>query len=100
FEVAQMQADLEGARSLLSRAEDAYDAGDPNTSLLSAMAKPKATDIGSDVANRALPLHRGHGYLTAYGIEQLVRDLRVDQVLEGTNEIMRVIISRKSTGVG
>ncbi|WP_166826193.1 acyl-CoA dehydrogenase family protein [Brevibacterium limosum] len=100
FEVAQMQADLEGARSLLWRAAGAYDAGDPNTSLLSAMAKLKATDTGFEVANRALQLHGGYGYLTEYGIEKLVRDLRVHQILEGTNEIMRVIISRKSTGVG
>ena len=94
FEVAQMQADLEGARSLLWRAANAYDSGDPNTSLLSAMAKLKATDTGFDVANRALQLHGGYGYLTEYGIEKLVRDLRVHQILEDTIEIMRVIISR------
>jgi alkylation response protein AidB-like acyl-CoA dehydrogenase len=64
------------------------------------MAKLKATDTGFEVANRALQLHGGYGYLTEYGIEKLVRDLRVHQILEGTNEIMRVIISRKSTGVG
>lgn len=100
FEVADMQAKLEAARSLLWRAANAYDEGDPNTSLLSAMAKLTATDTGFDVANRALQLHGGYGYLTEYGIEKLVRDLRVHQILEGTNEIMRVIISRKSTGVG
>ncbi|SMY02827.1 MULTISPECIES: acyl-CoA dehydrogenase family protein [unclassified Brevibacterium] len=100
FEVAEMQTKLEAARSLLWRAANAYDAGDPNTSLLSAMAKLTATDSGFDVANRALQLHGGYGYLTEYGIEKLVRDLRVHQILEGTNEIMRVIISRKSTGVG
>lgn len=99
FEVADMQAKLEAARSLLWRAASAYDAGDPNTSLLSAMAKLTATDSGFDVANRALQLHGGYGYLTEYGIEKLVRDLRVHQILEGTNEVMRVIISRKSTGV-
>ncbi|MCM1013359.1 MULTISPECIES: acyl-CoA dehydrogenase family protein [unclassified Brevibacterium] len=100
FEVAEMQTKLEAARALLWRAANAYDAGDPNTSLLSAMAKLTATDTGFDVANRALQLHGGYGYLTEYGIEKLVRDLRVHQILEGTNEIMRVIISRKSTGVG
>ncbi|SDR81967.1 hypothetical protein SAMN04489751_0548 [Brevibacterium sandarakinum] len=100
FEVAEMQTKLEAARSLLWRAANAYDAGDPNTSLLSAMAKLTATDSGFDVANRALQLHGGYGYLTEYGIEKLVRDLRVHQILEGSNEIMRVIISRKSTGVG
>ncbi|GAA1842946.1 acyl-CoA dehydrogenase family protein [Brevibacterium marinum] len=100
FDVAEMQTKLEAARSLLWRAASAYDTGDPNTSLLSAMAKLTATDSGFDVANKALQLHGGYGYLTEYGIEKLVRDLRVHQILEGTNEIMRVIISRKSTGVG
>ncbi|RBP62430.1 hypothetical protein DFO66_11596 [Brevibacterium sanguinis] len=100
FQLAEMQTKLEAARSLLWRAANAYDASDPNTSLLSAMAKLTATDTGFDVANRALQLHGGYGYLTEYGIEKLVRDLRVHQILEGTNEIMRVIISRKSTGVG
>ncbi|MCF2588830.1 acyl-CoA dehydrogenase family protein [Brevibacterium sp. UCMA 11752] len=100
FDVAEMQTKLEAARSLLWRAASAYDAGDPNTSLLSAMAKLTATDSGFEVANKALQLHGGYGYLTEYGIEKLVRDLRVHQILEGTNEIMRVIISRKSTGVG
>lgn len=100
FEVAELQADLEAARSLLWRAAGAYDAGDPDTSLLSAMAKLKATDTGFDVANRALQIFGGYGYLAEYGVEKLVRDLRVHQILEGTNEIMRVIISRRSTGVG
>ena len=100
FEVAGMQADLEAARSLLWRAAQAYDAGDANTTLLCSMAKLKATDTGFDVANRALQIFGGYGYLTEYGVEKLVRDLRVHQILEGTNEIMRVIISRKSTGVG
>ena len=99
FEVAGMQADLEAARSLLWRAASAYDAHDPNTTLLSAMAKLKSTDISFDVANRALQIFGGYGYLAEYGVEKLVRDLRVHQILEGTNEIMRVIISRKSTGV-
>ena len=99
FEVAGMQADLEAARSFLWRAASAYDANDPNTTLLSAMAKLKSTDISFDVANRALQIFGGYGYLAEYGVEKLVRDLRVHQILEGTNEIMRVIISRKSTGV-
>ena len=64
------------------------------------MAKLAATDAGFEVANDALQLFGGYGYLNEYGIEKLVRDLRVHQILEGTNEIMRVIISRKSTGVG
>ena len=99
FSLADMQAKLEAARSLLWRAASAYDAGDSRTSLLSAMAKLTATDAGFEVANSALQLFGGYGYLNEYGIEKLVRDLRVHQILEGTNEIMRVIISRKSTGV-
>lgn len=99
FEVAGMQADLEAARSFLWRAASAYDAKDSNTTLLSAMAKMKSTDVSFDVANRALQIFGGYGYLAEYGVEKLVRDLRVHQILEGTNEIMRVIISRKSTGV-
>ncbi|WP_349828048.1 acyl-CoA dehydrogenase family protein [Brevibacterium litoralis] len=100
FRLADMQAKLEASRSLLHRAARAYDVGDPDTSLLSAMGKLTATDAGFEVANSALQLFGGYGYLTEYGIEKLVRDLRVHQILEGTNEIMRVIISRRSTGVG
>lgn len=100
FEVADLQTKLEAARSLLWRAASAYDADDPSTTLLSAMGKLTATDTGFDVANRSLQLFGGYGYLAEYGVEKLVRDLRVHQILEGTNEIMRVIISRRSTGVG
>jgi len=100
FEVADLQTKLEAARSLLWRAASAYDADDPSTTLLSAMGKLTATDTGFEVANRALQLFGGYGYLAEYGVEKLVRDLRVHQILEGTNEIMRVIISRRSTGVG
>ncbi|GAA2101320.1 acyl-CoA dehydrogenase family protein [Brevibacterium salitolerans] len=100
FEVADLQAKLEAARSLLWRAASAYDAEDPHTTLLSAMGKLTATDTGFEVANRALQIFGGYGYLAEYGVEKLVRDLRVHQILEGTNEIMRVIISRRSTGVG
>lgn len=100
FEIADLQTKLEAARSLLWRAASAYDANDPSTSLLSAMGKLTATDTGFEVANRALQIFGGYGYLAEYGVEKLVRDLRVHQILEGTNEIMRVIISRRSTGVG
>ena len=100
FEVADLQTRLEAARSLLWRAASAYDAEDPATPLLSAMGKLTATDTGFEVANRALQVFGGYGYLAEYGVEKLVRDLRVHQILEGTNEIMRVIISRRSTGVG
>ncbi|GAB3558862.1 acyl-CoA dehydrogenase family protein [Spelaeicoccus albus] len=99
FRIADMQTRLETARSLLWRAAGAVDAGDPRATELVAMAKLTATDAGFDVANEALQLHGGYGYLTEYGIEKIVRDLRVHQILEGSNEIMRVIISRKSTGV-
>jgi len=63
--------------------------------MLCAMAKRFGTDVGFEVANQALQLHGGYGYLSEYGIEKIVRDLRVHQILEGTNEIMRLIVSRK-----
>ena len=66
-----------------------------DTTKACAMAKRFATDIGFDICNQALQLHGGYGYLSEYEIERYVRDLRVHQILEGTNEIMRVIISRK-----
>ena len=59
------------------------------------MAKRFGTDVGFEVANNALQLHGGYGYLSEYGIEKIVRDLRVHQILEGTNEIMRLIVARK-----
>ena len=59
------------------------------------MAKRFATDVGFEVANQALQLHGGYGYLSEYGVEKIVRDLRVHQILEGTNEIMRMIVARK-----
>jgi alkylation response protein AidB-like acyl-CoA dehydrogenase len=62
------------------------------------MAKRYATDVGFDIANRALQLHGGYGYLLEYGIEKIVRDLRVHQILEGTNEIMRLIVARGLVG--
>ena len=72
----------------------ALDAGDPDAVTLCAMAKRVATDAGFTAANDALQLHGGYGYLTEYGIEKIVRDLRVHQILEGTNEIMRLIVAR------
>ena len=62
------------------------------------MAKRFGTDVGFEVANQALQLHGGYGYLSEYGIEKIVRDLRVHQILEGTNEIMRLIVARKLIG--
>ena len=94
FRVADMATELEAARLLLWRAATALDAKAPEATKLCAMAKRFVTDIGFDVANRALQLLGGYGYLADYGIEKIVRDLRVHQILEGTNEIMRVIIAR------
>jgi hypothetical protein len=94
FRVADMATELEAARLLLWRAACALDAKAPDATKLCAMAKRFVTDVGFDVANRALQLLGGYGYLSDYGIEKIVRDLRVHQILEGTNEIMRVIIAR------
>jgi alkylation response protein AidB-like acyl-CoA dehydrogenase len=94
FRLADMATGLEAARSLLWRAASALDRKDPVATRLCAMAKRFATDTGFAVANEALQLHGGYGYLVEYGIEKIVRDLRVHQILEGTNEIMRVIIAR------
>ncbi len=95
FRVADMATELEAARLLLWRAASALDAKSPDATRLCAMAKRFATDTGFETANAALQLHGGYGYLADYGIEKIVRDLRVHQILEGTNEIMRLIISRK-----
>ena len=97
FRLADMATELEAARTLLWRAAAALDAGDPAATRLCAMAKRFGTDAGFNVANEALQLHGGYGYLADYGIEKIVRDLRVHQILEGTNEIMRVIIARTLT---
>jgi alkylation response protein AidB-like acyl-CoA dehydrogenase len=100
FKLADMATELEAARSLLWRAAAALDAKTPDATRLCAMAKRVATDTGFDVANEALQIHGGYGYLADYGIEKIVRDLRVHQILEGTNEIMRLIVARGMTGRG
>ncbi|MEV5538596.1 acyl-CoA dehydrogenase family protein [Saccharopolyspora shandongensis] len=94
FKLADMATELEAARLLLWRAAWALDVKDPAATRLCAMAKRLATDAGFAVANEALQIHGGYGYLAEYGLEKIVRDLRVHQILEGTNEIMRLIISR------
>ncbi len=94
FKLADMATDLEAARMLLWRAAWALDSHGPDATRLCAMAKRLATDAGFTVANEALQIHGGYGYLAEYGLEKIVRDLRVHQILEGTNEIMRLIISR------
>lgn len=94
FTLAEMAIDLEVSRTFLWRAAAALDAKQPEATQLCAMAKKHVTDAGFEVANRALQLHGGYGYLADYGIEKIVRDLRVHQILEGTNEIMRLIVAR------
>ena len=98
FKIADMATDLEAARMMIYRAADALDRADPQASMYSAMGKRYATDLGFDIVNEALQIHGGYGYLKDYGLEKLVRDLRVHQILEGTNEIMRVVIARKVLG--
>jgi alkylation response protein AidB-like acyl-CoA dehydrogenase len=98
FRVADMATELEAARLMLWRAATSLDAGDKDATLHCAMAKRLATDAGFAIANEALQMHGGYGYLADYGIEKIVRDLRVHQILEGTNEIMRLIISRQILG--
>lgn len=100
FELADMAGKLEIARSMLWRAAAALDAKAADATTLCAIAKRFATDAGFEVANAALQLHGGYGYLSDYGIEKIVRDLRVHQILEGTNEIMRVIVARSLLGGG
>jgi len=94
FRLADMATELEASRTLLWRAAAALDRKDENATQLCAMAKRFVTDTCFDIANQALQLHGGYGYLSEYGIEKIVRDLRVHQILEGTNEIMRVIVAR------
>ncbi|MDQ4215731.1 acyl-CoA dehydrogenase family protein [Microbacterium sp. ASV81] len=95
FAVADMRTDLQAARLMVHDGAQAVDEKAPDATMRCAMAKRFATDAGFDVANRALQLHGGYGYLQDYGIEKVVRDLRVHQILEGTNEIMRLIVGRE-----
>jgi len=98
FRLADMATELEAARTLLWRAAGKLDAGAADATAFCAMAKRFATDTGHRVADEALQLLGGYGYLADYGIEKIVRDLRVHRILEGTNEIMRVIIARHLLG--
>lgn len=95
FAIADMRTDLQAARLMVRDGASAVDEQAPDATMRCAMAKRFATDAGFDVANRALQLHGGYGYLQDYGIERVVRDLRVHQILEGTNEIMRLIVGRE-----
>ncbi|WP_286828672.1 MULTISPECIES: acyl-CoA dehydrogenase family protein [Kordiimonas] len=94
FKLADMATELEAARLLLYAAAQKVTNKTPDAASAAAMAKRLATDTGFDVVNASLQLHGGYGYLQDYPIERILRDLRVHQILEGTNEIMRVVISR------
>ena len=94
FKLSDMHTKLEAARIFLRQAAWHYDNNTSEATKRCAMAKQFVTDVSFDVANEALQIHGGYGYLADYGIEKIVRDLRVHQILEGTNEIMRIIISR------
>ena len=94
FKLADMATELEASRLMVLRAACALDSQDKQATKLCAMAKRYATDVCSEICNMALQIHGGYGYLKDFPLERLVRDLRVHQILEGTNEIMRVIISR------
>ncbi|MGY8985787.1 MAG: acyl-CoA dehydrogenase family protein, partial [Sphingomonadales bacterium] len=94
FKLADMATELEASRYLLYRAAIKITKKSNDATISAAMAKRFATDVGFNIANEALQLHGGYGYLMDYPIERILRDLRVHQILEGTNEIMRVIISR------
>ncbi len=95
FRLADMRTELEAAKLMVYKAAHMLDINDPEKTFYCAMAKRFTTDICSKIANEALQLHGGYGYIHDYEVERLVRDLRVHQILEGTNEIMRVIVSKK-----
>jgi alkylation response protein AidB-like acyl-CoA dehydrogenase len=98
FRMADYATELEAARLLLHRAAVAVGAGEPAATRLAAQAKRLATDTGFEVVNGCLQLHGGYGYLRDHQIERVLRDVRVHQILEGTNEIMRVIVARAMLG--
>ncbi len=94
WRLADMEIELQAARTFLRQAAWKLDQGAPDATKFCAMAKKFVTEAGSKVVDQCLQLHGGYGYLADYGIEKLVRDLRVHQILEGTNEIMRMIVAR------
>jgi len=95
FRLADMEIELQAARVFLRQAAWKLDARAPDAAMHCAMVKKFVTEAGSRIVNQCLQLHGGYGYLADYGIEKLVRDLRVHEILEGTNEIMRMIVSRE-----
>src|SRR5690606_20255487 len=94
FRLADYATELEAARLMLWRAACAVGDKEPGATRLAAMAKRLATDVGFEVVNGCLQLHGGYGYLRDHPIERVLRDVRVHQILEGTNEVMRLIVSR------
>jgi hypothetical protein len=98
FRIADYATELEAARLMLYRAAHALDRREGGATRLAAMAKRFATDAGFEVVNGCLQLHGGYGYLRDHPIERVLRDLRVHQILEGTNEVMRLIVSRDLLG--
>lgn len=98
FRLADMEIELQAARTFLRQAAWKLDTGAADATKFCAMAKKHATEVGSRIADQCLQLHGGYGYLADYGIEKIVRDLRVHQILEGTNEIMRMIVARQMVG--
>ncbi|MCB1645024.1 MAG: acyl-CoA dehydrogenase family protein [Pseudomonadales bacterium] len=94
FKLADMVTELVAARQMVRMAAFRVDQQDPQASVYSAMAKRFATDVGFSVCNEALQIHGGYGYMQEYPLERYIRDTRVHQILEGTNEIMRLIVSR------
>jgi alkylation response protein AidB-like acyl-CoA dehydrogenase len=95
FKLADMATELVAARQMIRLAAFKVDQGDPEATAYAAMAKRFATDAGFNICNDALQLHGGYGYMREYPLERYIRDNRVHQILEGTNEIMRVIIARR-----
>ncbi len=98
FRLAEMEIEIEAARVFLRQAAWKLDRGAPDATKACAMAKAFVTEAGSRIADQCLQLHGGYGYLADYGIEKIVRDLRVHRILEGTNEIMRLIVARSMIG--
>jgi hypothetical protein len=98
FRLADMETELQAARVFLRQAAWKLDQAEPDATKFCAMAKRFVTDVAFKAANEALQLHGGYGYLADFGIEKIVRDLRVHQILEGTNEIMRLIVARALIG--
>lgn len=98
FTLADMATDLDASRLMVYRAAESLDAGHPEKTKHAAMAKRFATDACFQIVDKALQLHGGYGYLKDYPVERILRDLRVHRILEGANEIMRVIIAREMVG--